>query len=178
LIVDRMQPMMPTMWLLWAWWSRSIVALHSLEAAPAHPPPRAPAATIAPGHARPGASSALRPVGPHEEHPQRVRMTPDPPDPPATRVRLLDSDVLRALQLRQPNFMHCYRWARRQDIMLGSAHVTLHVRVGPSGAVDDARADGPSAPLSRCVAQVARSMTFSPPSAPVAVDLPLYFQEP
>jgi len=174
-----MHPMMPTMWLLWAWWSRSIVALHSLEPAPAHPPPRAPVATLAPSRGHTRTPPTQHPIDPHDEHapPARIRPTPDPPDPPAARVQLVDTDVLRALQLRQPNFMHCYRWAKRQDIMLGSARVTLHVRVGLTGAVDDAHADGPSAPLAKCVAAVARSLQFSPPTAPVAVDLPLYFQE-
>jgi hypothetical protein len=130
---------------------------------------------IAPGHAQ----SATEPAGPpaldrHEHSPGVVAPEPRVTDPPIA-YQLRDEDVLRALQLRQPSFLRCYRKAQRDDVMLDRVTLRLHVQVGPTGAVDSATTEGGPRALSDCVIAVARQLTFPPPEMVLDVALPLYF---
>ncbi|MCE9574156.1 MAG: hypothetical protein K8W52_13500 [Deltaproteobacteria bacterium] len=158
------------MWLLWAWWSRSLAAAAAVGA----PGPRSPSAVIAPGHGVAPATDGLDPTTRAERAPGAVETSSG-----VTRDRvayqLRDEDVLRALQQRQPAFMRCYRRAKRDDLMLDRATVRLYVQVGPTGAVDVARADGGTRALADCVVAVARQLTFAPPAMVIDVELPLYF---
>jgi hypothetical protein len=89
---------------------------------------------------------------------------------------LLDEDVVRALEARQPSFLRCYRLAQKKDILLQSARVILHVKVGPTGAVDEVRIDGgTSMPLDQCLTAVAGHLTFAAPLQPVEAQLKLFF---
>jgi hypothetical protein len=155
------------MWWLWA----RVVAAGALGAAPG---PRGADAQLAASHASHADTASLAP-GPREEHvPSRTNADPPPP-PPGPAVVLLDEDVVRALEVRQPSFMRCYRIAQKNDIMLGQVRVSLHVKVGLAGTVDDATADGGPPGLDDCIVAVAKRLTFGPPEAPVESTLNLFF---
>src|SRR5262245_53681041 len=137
---------MEGMWWFWAW---SHIAAVSGAAVSAPEPPAI----------RLGTAVGTRPDTPPyptgdggprvERGPSRV----DPPaGPPRPRVALLDEDVLRALESRQPSFLRCYRIAQRKDPFLFATRVRLKVRVGPEGSVEEAVIDGgTSVALDECI---------------------------
>ena len=140
---------------MWWFWARVVLA-----GAVASPAPPAGAATT---------------TGRGEHTPSRTNADPPPP-PPGPPVALYDEDVIRALEQRQPSFLRCFRIAQRDDLMLVNARVSLHVTVGPSGAVDTATADGGTPKLDACIEAVARHLTFSAPEQAGEASLTLFFQ--
>src|SRR5215510_9122758 len=139
---------------MWWLWARKVAVASVLAAAP----------------------GAVATTATRAEHsPAWTSADPPLPDRPLVRVALLDEDVLRALAERQPSFMRCYRIAQRDDVLLASVQVSLHVKVGATGAVDDATAAGGPAGLDDCITGVARRLTFGAPEQPVETDLKLFF---
>src|SRR5438105_85579 len=121
------------MWWLWA----RVVAAGALASVPG---PRGADAQLGGSRVAKAATGALDPAPRAEHAPTRTNADPPPP-PPGPEITLVDEDVVRALEERQPSFMRCYRIAQRNDIMLGSVRVSLHVQVGTAGTVDEASTD-------------------------------------
>ena len=139
------------------WWFWARVVLGGAIAAP--PPAQAVPST----------------AGKAEHVPSRTNADPPPP-PPGPPVALYDEDVVRALEERQPSFLRCFRIAQRDDLMLASARVALKVKVGSTGAVDEATAEGGPAKLDACVEGVAKRLAFPAPEQSVEASLTLFFQ--
>jgi hypothetical protein len=162
------------MWWLWAW---------SHAAAISGAGGQAPCCETRAADVRPGASQTVQPEAstypagdPRRSEKSPSRPDPAPPAPTGPKVALRDEDVLDALGAKQETFLRCYRIAQRKDIMLGTARVILHVKVGPTGAVDEALIEGgTSPPLDSCLIAVAMHLRFPPPLQPVEAQLKLFF---
>lgn len=155
------------------WWLWARVIARTALATPVGPGPRGAEATLAPSVAPRAVTADLAAAQRHEHGPTRTE--PAPPPPPTRAVALSDGDVLRALDQRQPSFLRCFRIAQRDDLMLVSARVALHVKVGPAGAIAVAADGGPPA-LDACVEAVARRLSLGAPDQPVEANLTLFFQ--
>jgi hypothetical protein len=156
---------------MWWFWARVVAA--GLAATPG---PRGRDATVAPSRAGQPVAADLATAPPRDEHaPTRTSADPPPPAPGPT-VALADDDVLRALQERQPSFLRCFRIAQKDDLLLVTARVSLHVRVGATGAIDDATADGGPPKLDACIEAVAKHLSFGTPEQPVEASLTLFFE--
>jgi hypothetical protein len=156
---------------MWWFWARVVAAGLATP-----PGPRGADATVAPSRAGQPVASDLSTVTPRAEHPP-ARVTSDPPPPPpGPKVTLADGDVIRALEQRQPNFLRCFHAAQKDDLMLVTARVSLHVRVGPTGTIDEATADGGPPKLDACVETVAKHLEFDAPEEPVEASLNLFFE--
>lgn len=157
---------------MWWFWARVVAA--GLATAPG---PRGSAATVAPSRAGQPVASDLATTPPRTER-APARVSADPPPPPRSDAPpISDADVVRALEARQPSFLRCFRLAQKDDLMLVTARVSLHVKVGPRGTVDEAVADGGSPKLDACIEAVAKHLTFDEQDAPqVEGSLTLFFE--
>lgn len=157
------------------WWIWARVVAAGAMTTPAGAGARGAEAAVGPSMAAKAVAADLA-ATPHGEHaPTRTNADPPPP-PPGPTVMLYDEDLLSALDKKQPNFLRCFRIAQKDDLMLVSAHVALHVEVSPTGAVDVAAADGGPPKLDACIEGVAKRMTFDPPQQRVGASLNLFFQ--
>jgi hypothetical protein len=156
---------------MWWFWARFVAAGLATTG------PRGADPMVAPSRAGQPVASDLSTVTPRAEHPP-TRVTSDPSLPPDPDAPVLsDQDVVRALQARQPNFLRCFHAAQKDDLMLVTARVSLHVTVGPTGTVDEAIADGGTPKLDACIQVVAKHLTFDAPDAPhVEASLTLFFE--
>jgi len=136
---------------------------------PTPPPPvPPPAKTPAPPAAPPIATA------PRRDEPT-TREPHGPAKAPPTRARIPDEVVMTAVRALQPTFVACWKRAQRSDPTLTSARVRISLEVDDAGAVTAARTDAEDAKLSRCLANVARKLTFPAPGRLAAFEIPLYF---
>lgn len=82
---------------------------------------------------------------------------------------------MTAVRALQPTFLACWKRAQRSDPMLTSARIRLSIELDAAGAVTSSRADAEDEKLARCLANVARKLSFPAPGRPAALDVPLYF---
>lgn len=137
---------------------------------PPTPPPPTPGPTAKPPAAPPLATAPRR-----EEPMRRETLGGKPPPPAGPRARLPEEVIMSAVRVLQPTFVACWKRAQRSDPSLLSARVRISLEVDVSGAVTASRTDAENEKLSRCLANVARKLSFPAPGRPAAFDVPLYF---
>jgi hypothetical protein len=120
---------------------------------------------------RPSAATAKReaPVG-------RIAPVPRPAPPKRTAVTLPDEVIVKAIDGGHPAFLACWARAQRSDAPPSASKVRLHLEIDEHGRVDAATSDSDSPALQRCLAVVARRLSFPAPGRPAVVDLPLMFR--
>ena len=115
------------------------------------------------------------PLEPKTEQPL-PREVMRPPAPNVPRVRLPDEVVLRLLESGRALFVHCFKKANAADATVTSFKVKVHVELDATGALTSVTADTTDAALAGCLTRAAGRLRFPTSDAPVAVDLPLFFQ--
>jgi len=111
----------------------------------------------------------------HEEPIERIAAVP-PPARPGPPIALADEAVVKAMDVGQQAFLHCWTRAQRSDLPPTSGKVRLHFELDEQGRVTAVSNDSDSPSLSRCLAVVARRLPFPAPGQPAVVDVPLMFR--
>jgi hypothetical protein len=163
---------------------------------PAPPPPPGPTPTIRPAPPPPPPPTpppqatppplATPPLGatPRREEPT-PRETLAPRKPPSAssassasappRIVIAEEIAMTAVRALQPTFLACWKRAQRSEPSLVSARIRLSLEIDAAGAVTSSRTDAENEQLARCLANVARKLTFPAPGRPAALDVPLFF---
>jgi hypothetical protein len=119
------------------------------------------------------------PVGPSAATPKQEEPAPriaSVPPPPVRAATLPAAVVLAAMNPGQQAFIACWAHAQRSAEPPSSSKLQLHLELDDQGRVTAARSDSDSPALERCVARVARGLTFPAPGQPAVVDVPLLFR--
>jgi hypothetical protein len=115
------------------------------------------------------------PLEPKTEQPL-PREVMQPPAPAVPRVTLPDEVVLRLLETGRARFVYCFKKAYAVDATVRSFKVRVHVELDPAGTITSVNADTTDGPLAECLTRAAAALKFPASDAPVAVELPLFYQ--
>jgi hypothetical protein len=137
---------------------------------PPPPPPLSPNGPSPPPAAPPIATTPRR-----DEPTGRETLAPRSPPAAPPVVAFSDEVVVRVVRALHPTFLACWRRAQRNDPTLLSARVRLSLEIDAEGAIAASRADAEDELLSRCLANVARKLTFPAPGRSLTLAIPLHF---
>jgi hypothetical protein len=113
------------------------------------------------------------PLEPKTEHsPTRE----EPPPPAMPRATLPDEVVLRLIEGGRAGFVRCFKQAFAADATTTSFKVRVRVELDAAGTITSAPADPANPELAACLTRATGRLRFPSSEAPVAVELPLFYQ--